>query len=316
MTVLRGGAHDARLRSADPDRKRLLHRLRRAERVLDAIVLAEIRGAVVPPHSRADLERLDHLRHARRRVGEFVPVGAVFDLLPTRAQPEVEASSAHHVDAGRDFREQGWVAVRLRGDHRADADSVRSHGQCGEKGPGLEAVGVHRVRIEEEMIRDPKPREASSLGVASDREDVLELEAELRLDLNAEIHMPTLAAHRGHRSGGVCSSAVSRNIMCLPVTVSVASMKAAKIAIPTFGIGPSPTTNALKAITSATHTANAKSVSRTWNVIGCLGTRRCGRRSGGSRASASRRLRRSSRMTRATYPTHATSTSASPRTLA
>ena len=96
------------------------------------------------------------------------------------------------------------------------------------------------------------------------------------------------------------SSAVRRNIMCRPVTVSVASMNAANTAMPAFASGPSPTTIALKAATIASQIANATAVSRSWKVMGRRGCRRAGRRAGGSAASTARRLSLSARMTRAT----------------
>src|SRR5439155_14564851 len=194
-------------------------------------------------------------------VREVVAVRPVLDLLPSGADAEIQTASAHHVDVGGHLREHRGIAVRLRGDHGSDADSIGAHRERREERPGLEAVLSRRVGVEEQVIRDPEPAEAGGLGVGRDREHIRELEAELRLDLNAKIHAKTLAARGDHRSGrGPSSSAVMRNIMCRPVTVNVASMKPAKTAIPAFGIGPIPTTSALNAATSANHTTNAKSV--------------------------------------------------------
>src|SRR5438309_10804440 len=97
------------------------------------------------------------------------------------------------------------------------------------------------------MVRDPEAPEAGALGVEGDREDVLELEPELRLDLNSEIHAPTLAAPPAQRSAGVSSSAVGRDIMCLPVTVRGAGLKAAEVGIPNFRARPSPHAHAVTA---------------------------------------------------------------------
>jgi len=67
-------------------------------------------------------------------------------------------------------------------------------------------------------------------GIARDADHVGVCEAELWLDLNSQIHQPFSSARRACSS----SSAVSRNIMCLPVTVSVASMKPANAETPAF----------------------------------------------------------------------------------
>src|SRR5438445_10651698 len=97
MPVLRSGPHHTRFRPADRARQSLLERLGRAERVVDAVMLAVIGRPLVLPHARADLERLDHLGDARRGVGELVAVRSVLDLLPAGTQTEVEPPLAHAV---------------------------------------------------------------------------------------------------------------------------------------------------------------------------------------------------------------------------
>src|SRR2546430_13949830 len=114
MPVLRSGPHHPRLGPANPDRKRLLHRLWRAERVVVGVMLALIGRALLLPHARADLERLDHLRNAGRGVRELVAIRAIRDLLPPRAETEAEPPPAHHVDAGPQLRRQRAAPVGLR----------------------------------------------------------------------------------------------------------------------------------------------------------------------------------------------------------
>src|SRR5207302_2896375 len=185
---LRRGAHDPRLGPADPDRERSLQRLWRAERAIDAVVLPVVGGAVFFPHPRTDLERLSHLSHTSGRVGEVVAIRAIFDLLPARADPEVEPAAAHDVDAGRDLGEERWVAVGLRGHHRSDPDTSGLDRERGEEGPRLEAIGLRRIRTEEEVVAQPETREPGGLAVVGDREHILELESELWLDLDPKIH--------------------------------------------------------------------------------------------------------------------------------
>src|SRR5207248_10344216 len=77
---------------------------------------------------------------------------------------------------------------RLRGHHRTDADAVRPDRERREQRPCLEAVGVDRILREEEVIGQPEPAKTGGLAIARDREDVLEPEPELRLDLDPEVH--------------------------------------------------------------------------------------------------------------------------------
>src|SRR5438445_5954283 len=197
---------------------------------------------------------------------------------PAVAAAHSRQATDMYIEAHSDHGEERGIAIRLRRNHRADADRPRARrGRCEER-PRLEAAGCHAVGVEEEMVRHPVAGEACALRVVSDRDELVELEAELRLDLDAEIHQSGDSAPRppvGPEAWGPLSpnssSAVRRNIMCRPVTVSVASMNAANTAIPAFASGPSPTTNALNAATSASHTTNARPVSWSWNAIGRRG---------------------------------------------
>src|SRR6266516_5542581 len=210
------------------------------------------------PEARADLQRLHQLRDPRRHLRVLVAVRAVLDLFPSGADAELEAPTGHVVHTGRDLREQRRVPVRLRGDHRTDADLLRVDGEGGQQRPRFEAVGRDRIRAEEQMVGDPERAKMRALALARDRHDVRVAEAELRLDLNAEIHQPFSSVRRACSS----SSAVSRNIMCLPVTVSVASMKPAKAATPALTYGSMPSAIASNPKMSAAQIANVASVSR------------------------------------------------------
>src|SRR5438874_13276950 len=95
---LRGDPHHTGLGPADPDRQRPLFWLGRADRFIDAVVLAVVRRAFVSPETRADLERLDQLRHAHAGLREVVAVGAVLDLLPPGADADLELADGDAVD--------------------------------------------------------------------------------------------------------------------------------------------------------------------------------------------------------------------------
>src|SRR6266508_2131001 len=152
--VARTETHDALPRPADPDgHVRLLRGLRRAHRVVDAVVLAVIRRAVLRPETHADLERVLELLDPCARGLELVPVRPVL-LLPAGADPELDATVRHLVDAGDDLRQQRRIAVlRRRGEH----------------GPRLETVAVgYALLPAEEVVAHPERLEARPLGLSGE----------------------------------------------------------------------------------------------------------------------------------------------------
>jgi len=179
----------ARSVTADPHTGTwLLQGLRRARRVLDAEVLSGIRCALFGPHPPADLDSVDHLADAHFRRRELIAVGAVFELLPSRSDAELEPAARHHVDTCRDLGQQRGIPVGDRCHHRSESERGRVLREPRKKCPRFEAIGGRRVRAQKEVIRDPQSGEAVRLSVTRDLHHVVEAEAERRLDLNAELH--------------------------------------------------------------------------------------------------------------------------------
>src|SRR6266542_3805381 len=167
--VARTETHDALPRPADPDgHVRLLRGLRRAHRVVDAVVLAVIRRAVLRPETHADLERVLELLDPCARRLELVPVRPVL-LLPAGADPELDATVRHLVDAGDDLRQQRRIAVLRRRDEHAEPDPLRVTRECGEQGPRLETVAVgYALLPAEEVVAHPERLEAGPLGLSGE----------------------------------------------------------------------------------------------------------------------------------------------------
>src|SRR5258706_163598 len=160
-------AHDTGAGAADPQRRiRSLHGLRSGDRVLDAVVLARIRRALLGPEASADLDRVDHLVDPRARVEVVIPVRLVFVDLPSRADPELDPSARHVIDPRDDLREQGGVAVLRRSHETAEPDGRRVARERREHGPRLEAVAVGYALPAEEVIAYPERLEADALGRA------------------------------------------------------------------------------------------------------------------------------------------------------
>src|SRR2546425_10990563 len=87
-------AHHTRSFAPDPDRRpRALRRLRRADRVVDAVVLPVVRGALLSPEASGDLESLLQLIDALARRREAVSIGAVLLFFPSRADAELESAT-------------------------------------------------------------------------------------------------------------------------------------------------------------------------------------------------------------------------------
>ena len=159
-------AHHAGPGSPDPDgRTRPLGRLGRADRVVDAVVLAVEGRAIVLPEALRDLDALAELIHAIAGRREVVPVGSVLIFLPPGADPEFEPAAGDVVDARRHLRLERGVAVLDGGDEDTESDRGRVPRESGEERPRLEAVAIGRpTGTAEEMVAYPERREAGRLG--------------------------------------------------------------------------------------------------------------------------------------------------------
>src|SRR5258706_15588198 len=84
-------AHDGGAGGAHPQRRmRSLRGLRSGDRVLDAVVLAQIRRAFLGPEAPADLDRVDHLVDPRAWIEVVVSVRFVLVDLPSGADTELD----------------------------------------------------------------------------------------------------------------------------------------------------------------------------------------------------------------------------------
>src|SRR5205823_3591972 len=144
--------------AAHPDgRPRMLRRLRRADRVVDAVVLSVIGGALSAPETSRDLERLFELLHADARWWEVVPVRVVLLLLPSGAHAELQPATGYVVHAGRDLGLERGVAVLDGGDEYTQTDALGVPRERRKERPGLEAVLVRRaVGPAEKVVAHPE----------------------------------------------------------------------------------------------------------------------------------------------------------------
>jgi hypothetical protein len=163
--VLRDRAQRQLLATAtDPDRRmRLLERLRVALGPTDVVVVALERGLALGPHRPHDLHGLVEHPDPVLRLREVVPVRPVLLLVPAGADTPVEAPTRHHVDVGRDLREQCRAAVAVAPDHLAEPDRRGELADRSDRGPALEhrllggpghvvEVVVHPERVESEPL--------------------------------------------------------------------------------------------------------------------------------------------------------------------
>src|SRR2546430_3795744 len=187
-----GEAHDAQAGSADPDRwPRPLGRLRRADRVVDPVVLSVVGRAVVLPEPSRDLETVAELLHAITGRGKVVAVRPVLVLFPTRADAELEPAAGHVIDAGRHLRLERGVAVLDRGHENAEADLGRIARQSGQEGPCLEAVAVRRpTGAAEEMVTHPERCEPGLLRALREVADLPVRPPRRRRNDHSKPHVP------------------------------------------------------------------------------------------------------------------------------
>src|SRR5438552_14683388 len=159
-------AHHAGPGSPDPDgRTRPLRRLRCADRVVDAVVLAVKGRALILPEPLRDLDPFAELIDAIAGRREVVSVGPVLILLPPGPDSDLEPTTGHVVDVRRHLRLPRGVPVLHGGHEDTESDRGRVPRESGKERPRLEAVAIGRPTwTAEEMVAYPERHEAGLLG--------------------------------------------------------------------------------------------------------------------------------------------------------
>jgi hypothetical protein len=118
----------------------------------------------------------------------------MLELLPARAEPEVQAAAARVVDGGGHLRQHGGVPVRVPRDEDAEPDAARLGGERGEERPGLELRGVAVAERRDEVVVHPG-------GVVAERLDELEGGRDLLVGgaLGRNLHAEAERPGRGER---------------------------------------------------------------------------------------------------------------------
>src|SRR5256714_13632998 len=186
--------HDPRPGPADPDRgARPLDRLRRADRVVNPVVLSDVGRAVLLPEPPCDLEAIAKLLHAVAGRGKVVPVGPVLVLFPSRADPKLEPAVGHVIDTRCHLRLESRVAELNCRDEDAEADLRRVSCERGEEGPRLEAVAVRGPpQAAEEMVAHPERVEARFLRALREVADLRVRPSGRGRDDDSKLHGPML----------------------------------------------------------------------------------------------------------------------------
>ena len=166
-----GEAQHPRLTTADDERRTAGRvRTRRARQIGDAVVLARERDGLVGEQRLQDLRVLDHpvdahLGRVHRDAG-----AVVVELLPTRAEPDLEPTLRQHVDRRELAGEHRGMAVVAVEHERADLQRGGEHRGGGHRRdrpePLVEVVGHEERRVPErlELADGVGPRSCPSNG--------------------------------------------------------------------------------------------------------------------------------------------------------
>ena len=125
-------------RAADDDRRmRTLDRFGFAEGVLQRVEPTIETHRLLGPQPADHRQCLVKHRDTCSGAGEFDAVPAVLGLVPSGADPEIEASAGDVVDGDRHLRQDRRVAVGDAGDHAAHPRVADHHGHRRQSGPAL-----------------------------------------------------------------------------------------------------------------------------------------------------------------------------------
>jgi hypothetical protein len=142
--------------TADQDRGvRSLHGLRIAPRVADGVVAADQGGTLLRPQRLADAQRFLELRQTPPDRRKRITIRVVLDLVPAGSEAEDQPAAAELIDRRRHLGEQRWLAVRVAGNQRPEADSLRLPGERCEQAPALHLWLVRRSDHSVEVIVQP-----------------------------------------------------------------------------------------------------------------------------------------------------------------
>ena len=160
--------------AADPDGDIAVDGLGLADSVVDLVVAALERRALLRPEGAHDLDGLAHAMHPLGGLGEVEAVHGVLGLVPSRPDAHVQPPAAYVVDGDGHLGEERGVAVAVAGDHHAAAGAPGGGGERRERGPALENGEVRAGQYRGgDVVRGPQTVEAEVVGEAPDAEELV-----------------------------------------------------------------------------------------------------------------------------------------------
>ena len=164
--VAGGDPQHPRSMGRDEDRDaRLLDRSRVQAGVVELVVPALERGAVLPHQQADDLDRLLEPVDALRCRRQLDAVAAMLVLVPPGPDPQRQAPAADVVDGDRLLEQDRGMAERVARHEHTQADARRPRRDRREQGPRLEAAVVGAAVGVDEVIDQPRVVEAQLLGL-------------------------------------------------------------------------------------------------------------------------------------------------------